>query len=139
GGGGLGSAPAAPAAAALLGAQLSRWAAVEITFAAGGFLSLCMAVVQHQLRWSFPVPKFLRLPVDRVHETFGGEDRFAAGGFFFHRLRLAHASVAALGPAVAAMFLPPDRRRRVIGGLLALACVGCLRLRYGPAGLPTAG
>ena len=130
---------AAPAAAALLGTQVARWAAVEVTFAAGGFLSLCMSLLQHQLRWSFPVPRFLRLPVDRVHETFGGEDRFAAGGFFFHRLRLAHASIAALGPAVAAMFWPLDRRHRVAGGMLALACVVCIVLSYARAALLTAG
>ena len=130
---------AAPAAAALLGTQVARWAAVEVTFAAGGFATLALSVLQHQLRWSFPVPKFLRLPVDRVHETFGGEDRFAAGGFFFHRLRLAHASIAALGPAAGAMFWPLDRRRRWVGGLLALACVACIVLSYARAALLTAG
>ena len=43
-------------------------------FVAGGLLSLALSAVQHLVRWSIPVPGVLRLPVDRVHETFGGED-----------------------------------------------------------------
>ena len=130
---------AAPAARPLLGAQVARWTAVEAAFDVGGGLSLAMAVLQHQLRWSLPLPKFLRLPVDRVHETFGGEDRFAAGGFFFHRLRLAHASVAALGLAAAGTVWPRARRRRIVAGLLAVACVTCMVLSYARAALLTAG
>ena len=89
---------AALAAAAALGAQVVRWTWPAALFLAGGLLSFALSAVQHLVRWSIPVPAVLRLPVDRVHETFGGEDRYAAGGFFFHRLRLAHSSVATAGP-----------------------------------------
>ena len=129
---------AALAAAALLGAQVLRWTWPAALFFAGGLLSLSLSAVQHLVRWSIPVPRVLRLPVDRVHETFGGEDRYAAGGFFFHRLRLAHASVAALGPAVATALRPAPARIRALAAALAVACVGCIVLSYARAALFTA-
>lgn len=129
---------AALAAAALLGAGVLRWRWPAALFLGGGLLSLGLSGVQHLVRWSIPVPAFLRLPVDRVHETFGGEDRYAAGGFFFHRLRLAHASVAALGPAVAVALRPAAVRLRLLAALLALSCLGCIVLAYARAALLTA-
>lgn len=129
---------AALAAAALLGAQVLRWTWPAALFFAGGLLSFALSAVQHLVRWSIPVPRVLRLPVDRVHETFGGEDRYAAGGFFFHRLRLAHASVAALGPAVATALRPAPARIRALAAALAVACVGCIVLSYARAALFTA-
>ncbi|HEY3586961.1 MAG TPA: O-antigen ligase domain-containing protein, partial [Myxococcaceae bacterium] len=129
---------AALAASALLGAQVLRWFWPAALFFAGGVLSLALSVVQHLVRWSIPVPRFLRVPVDRVHETFGGEDRYAAGGFFFHRLRLAHGSVAALGPAVATALRPAASRVRMLAALLAVCCVGCIVLAYARAALLTA-
>jgi len=129
---------AALAAAALLGAQVVRWAWPEALFVAGGLLSLGLSTVQHLVRWSIPIPAVLRVPVDRVHETFGGEDRYAAGGFFFHRLRLAHAAVAALGPALAAALRPAAGRRRVLAAALAVACICCTVLAYARAALLTA-
>ena len=129
---------AALAAAALLGAQVVRWTWPAALFLTGGLLSLGLSAVQHLLRWSIPVPGFLRVPVDRVHETFGGEHRYAAGGFFFHRLRLAHASVAALGPAVATALRPAAVRIRVLAAALALSCLGCIVLAYARAALLTA-
>lgn len=129
---------AALAAAALLGAQVVRWAWPEALFLAGGLLTLGLSMVQHLVRWSVPIPGFLRVPVDRVHETFGGEDRYAAGGFFFHRLRLAHASIAALGPALAAALRPASMRRRGLAAALAVACIACTVLAYARAALLTA-
>jgi len=129
---------AALAAAALLGAQVVRWTWPAALFVAGGLLSFLLSALQHLVRWSIPVPRFLRVPVDRVHESFGGEDRYAAGGFFFHRLRLAHASVAALGPAVATALRPTAKRIRMLAALLALASVGCIVLAYARAALLTA-
>ena len=129
---------AALAAAALLGAQVVRWTWPAALFVAGGLLSFLLSALQHLVRWSIPVPRFLRVPVDRVHETFGGEDRYAAGGFFFHRLRLAHASVAALGPAVATALRPTAKRIRMLAALLALASVGSIVLTYARAALLTA-
>jgi len=128
---------AALSAAAFLGAQVVRWAWPGALFFAGGVLSFALSAVQHLVRWSVPVPPFLRVPVDRVHETFGGEDRYAAGGFFFHRLRLAHASVAALGPAVATALRPGARRTRVLAAVLTVASVGCIVLAYARAALLT--
>jgi O-antigen ligase len=129
---------AALAAVVLLGAQVVRWTWPEALFVAGGLLSLGLSVVQHLVRWSVPIPGFLRVPVDRVHETFGGEDRYAAGGFFFHRLRLAHASIAALGPALATALRPAAMRRRGLAAALALACIACTVLAYARAALLTA-
>lgn len=129
---------AAVAAATLLGAQAVQWAWPEAVLAGGALLSLGLSAVQHLVRWSLPVPAVLRVPVDRVHETFGGEDRYAAGGFFFHRLRLAHASVAALGPGLAVALRPGRRCRRVAAVALATACVGCIVLSYARAALLTA-
>jgi O-antigen ligase len=129
---------AALAAAALLGAQVARWTWPEALFVAGGLASLGLSTVQHLVRWSVPIPAVLRVPVDRVHETFGGEDRYAAGGFFFHRLRLAHASIAALGPALATVLRAPGGRRRALAAALAAACVGCIVLAYARAALLTA-
>ncbi|HVP61300.1 MAG TPA: O-antigen ligase family protein [Myxococcaceae bacterium] len=130
---------AALAGAVLLGAQVLRWTWPAAIFLAGGLLSLGLSAVQHLVRWSIPIPGFLRVPVDRVHETFGGEDRYAAGGFFFHRLRLAHASIAALGPALATALGPAAGRTRVLAGTLATACVGCIVLAYARAALLTTG
>jgi len=129
---------AALAAAALLGAQVVRWTWPAVLLVAGGGLSLALSAVQHLVRWSIPVPRALRLPVARVHETFGGEDLYAAGGFFFHRLRLAHASVAALGPAIATALRPAAPRIRALAAVLAVACVGCIVLAYARAALLTA-
>ncbi len=129
---------AALAAAALLGAQVVRWTWPAVLLVAGGLLSLALSGVQHLARWSIPVPGVLRLPVGRVHETFGGEDLYAAGGFFFHRLRLAHASVAALGPAIATALRPAPARIRALAAALAVACVGCIVLAYARAALLTA-
>jgi len=129
---------AALAAAALLGAQVVRWTWPAILLVAGGLLSLGLSAVQHLVRWSFPVPRVLRLPVARVHETFGGEDLYAAGGFFFHRLRLAHASVAALGPAIATALRPAPARIRALAAALTVACIGCIVLAYARAALLTA-
>jgi len=129
---------AALAAAALLGAQVVRWTWPAVLLATGGLLSLALSAVQHLVRWSIPVPPVLRLPVRRVHETFGGEDLYAAGGFFFHRLRLAHASVAALGPAIATAIRPAAPRIRTLAAALAVACVGCIVLAYARAALLTA-
>ena len=129
---------AALAAAALLGAQVARWSWPGALFVGGGLASLGLSAVQHLVRWSIPIPAFLRVPVDRVHETFGGEVRYAAGGFFFHRLRLAHASIAAFGPALAAALRAPGSRRRALAAALALACIGCIVLAYARAALLTA-
>src|SRR5262249_13838714 len=129
---------AALSAAALLGAQGVRWIWPERLFLAGGLASLILSGVQHLVRWSIPVPTFLRVPVDRVHETFGGEERYAAGGFFFHRLRLAHASIAALGPALAVALRPADARRRLLAAALGAACLACIVLAYARAALLTA-
>jgi O-antigen ligase len=122
----------------LLGAQVVQWTWPAALGVAGGLLSLALSSVQHLVRWSIHVPAVLRVPVDRVHETFGGEDRYAAGGFFFHRLRLAHASVAALGPAVATALRPAPPRVRALAAALGVACVGCIVLAYARAALLTA-
>ncbi|MGO9832050.1 MAG: O-antigen ligase family protein [Myxococcaceae bacterium] len=117
-----------------------RWAAVEVAAVLGWTGSVALGLVQHLVRWEAPLPPLLRLPVGRVHEVFApeGSPRFAAGGFFFHRLRFAHGAVALLGPALAAAVQALRPRRRWLGAWLALLCALAIYLSYARAALGAA-
>jgi O-antigen ligase len=132
-------AAAAPAlvVAAFIGV---RWTAVELAAVAGWTGSVALGLVQHLVRWEVPLPPLLRLPVDRVHEVFApeGRPRFAAGGFFFHRLRFAHGAVALLGPALAAALRATNPRRRWIATWLAFTCTLAVYLSFARAALGAA-
>lgn len=127
---------AAPAlvVAALVGVG---WTGVELAAVAGWTGSVALGLVQHLVRWEVPLPPLLRLPVDRVHEVFApeGRPRFAAGGFFFHRLRFAHGAAALLGPALAASFQAASVRRRWVAAWLALTCALAVYLSFARAAL----
>jgi O-antigen ligase len=98
---------------------------------------VALGLVQHLVRWEVPLPPLLRLPVDRVHEVFApeGRPRFAAGGFFFHRLRFAHGAAALLGPALAAGFQGTGARRRWVAAWLAGICALAVYLSFARAAL----
>jgi O-antigen ligase len=130
------SAPAL-AVAAVVGV---RWAAVDVAALVGWTGSVATGVVQHFVRWEAPLPSLLRLPVGRVHEVFAqeGQPRFAAGGFFFHRLRFAHGAVALLGPSLAAALRASSVRRRRLGALLVVLCALAIYLAFARAALGAA-
>jgi O-antigen ligase len=130
---------AAPALVVAAGAGV-LWTAVEVAAVAGWTGSLAVGLVQHFFRWETPLPSLLRLPVGRVHEVFSpeGRPRFAAGGFFFHRLRFAHGAVALLGPALAAGLRATSPRRRRLGAWLALLCALAVYLAFARAALGAA-
>jgi O-antigen ligase len=117
-----------------------RWTAVEVAAVAGWTGSVATGLVQHFVRWEAPLPTLLRLPVGRVHEVFAqeGRPRFAAGGFFFHRLRFAHGAVALLGPALAASLRAASARRRWLGVWLAFLCALAVYLAFARAALGAA-
>jgi O-antigen ligase len=130
---------AAPALVVAAGVGV-RWMAVEVAAAVGWTGSVAVGVVQHFFRWETPLPSLFRLPVGRVHEVFAteGRPRFAAGGFFFHRLRFAHGAVALLGPALAAALRANSMRRRWLGTWLALLCGLAVYLAFARAALGAA-
>jgi len=127
---------AAPGLAVASGVGL-RWATVEMAALVGWTGSVVLGLVQHLVRWEVPLPQLLRLPVERVHEVFAPEarPRFAAGGFFFHRLRFAHGAVALLGPALAAALRAAPARRRWMAAWLAVTCVLAVYLSFARAAL----
>jgi len=128
---------AAAPAVAVAAAVGVRWAAVEVAAVAGWTGSVALGLVQHLTRWEMPLPSLLRLPVGRVHEVFApeGQPRFAAGGFFFHRLRFAHGAVALLGPSLAASLQAATPKRRGLGMWLALLCALAVYLSFARAAL----
>jgi O-antigen ligase len=117
-----------------------RWTVVEVAALAGWTGSVATGLVQHFVRWEAPLPTLLQLPVDRVHEVFvsEGRPRFAAGGFFFHRLRFAHGAVALLGPALAAALGAQSLRRRLLAVWLAFLCALAVYLAFARAALGAA-
>jgi len=128
----------AAAPALVVAASLGvRWTAVEIAAVAGWTGSVALGLVQHFFRWETPMPEVLHLPVGRVHEVFApeGRPRFAAGGFFFHRLRFAHGAVALLGPSLSAALAAASARRRWLGAWMALLCVLAVYLSFARAAL----
>jgi O-antigen ligase len=116
------------------------WTAVEAAAVVGWTGSVAVGLLQHFVRWETPLPSMLRLPVGRVHEVFSseGRPRFAAGGFFFHRLRFAHGAVALLGPALAAALSRSGARRRWLGAWLVLLCGLAIYLAFARAALGAA-
>jgi O-antigen ligase len=117
-----------------------RWTAVELAAVAGWTGSVATGVLQHFVRWEAPLPTLLRLPVGRVHEVFAqeGQPRFAAGGFFFHRLRFAHGAVALLGPSLAASLRASGTRRRWLGAGMVVLCALAIYLAFARAALGAA-
>ncbi|MDC0708514.1 O-antigen ligase family protein [Stigmatella sp. ncwal1] len=95
----------AGAAVASVGVAGVPWLLIGALILGGWVLSVGLGVFQHLVRWPWEPPALLKLNPARLHENFGTEEhpRYAAGGFFFHRLRFSHGAIAILGPALAVM------------------------------------
>ncbi|RUO88818.1 O-antigen ligase domain-containing protein [Corallococcus sp. AB018] len=120
----------AGAAVACIGTLGVPWLLLGSLVAGGWLLAAALGFFQHRVQWPWEPPKFLKLNLSRLHENFGTEEnpRYAAGGFFFHRLRFAHGAIAVLGPALAVIGRSKVTRRRVLAGVMVL---GLLLSIYG--------
>ncbi|RKH97316.1 O-antigen ligase domain-containing protein, partial [Corallococcus praedator] len=112
----------AAAAVACIGTLGVPWLLLGGLIAGGWLLAAGLGFFQHRVRWPWEPPAFLKLNLSRLHENFGTEEspRFAAGGFFFHRLRFAHGAIAVLGPALAVLGRSRVTRQRVLAGAVVL-------------------
>ncbi|WP_050989209.1 O-antigen ligase family protein [Corallococcus macrosporus] len=112
----------AGAAAACVGAAGVPWLLLAGVLAGGWLVAALLGMFQNRVRWSVELPAFLKLNLGRLHENFGTEEspRYAAGGFFSHRLRFAHGAIAALGPALAVLGGAEHARRRVLAGAVVM-------------------
>ncbi|RKH86993.1 O-antigen ligase domain-containing protein [Corallococcus sp. AB045] len=120
----------AGAAVACVGTLGVPWLMLGSLIAGGWLLAAALGLFQHRVPWPWEPPKFTKLNLARLHENFGTEEnpRYAAGGFFFHRLRFAHGAIAVLGPALAVIGRSKVTRRRVLAGVMVL---GLLLSIYG--------
>ncbi|WP_141592607.1 O-antigen ligase WaaL [Myxococcus sp. AB056] len=112
----------AGAAAACIGAVGVPWLLLAGVLAGGWLLAALLGMFQNRVRWSVELPSFLKLNLGRLHENFGTEEspRYAAGGFFSHRLRFAHGAIAALGPALSVLGSADQARRRILAGAVVM-------------------
>ncbi|WP_426751255.1 O-antigen ligase family protein [Myxococcus sp. Y35] len=112
----------AGAAAACLGTVGVPWLLLAGVLAGGWLLASLLGIFQNRVRWSVELPAFLKLNLGRLHENFGTEEspRYAAGGFFSHRLRFAHGAIAALGPALSVLGGAEQARRRMLAGAVVM-------------------
>ncbi|NBD10875.1 O-antigen ligase family protein [Corallococcus silvisoli] len=113
----------AGAAVACIGTLGVPWVMLGGLVAGGWLLAAALGFFQHRVMWPWEPPRFLKLNLSRLHENFGTEEqpRYAAGGFFFHRLRFAHGAIAVLGPALAVLGRSKVTRQRVLAGAVVLA------------------
>ncbi|MBJ6764212.1 O-antigen ligase family protein [Myxococcaceae bacterium JPH2] len=120
----------AGAAVACVGTLGVPWLMLAGIVAGGWLVAAALGFFQHRVRWPWEPPGFLKLNLSRLHENFGTEEepRYAAGGFFFHRLRFAHGAIAALGPALAVLGEARSLRRRLLAGAVVM---GLLLSLYG--------
>jgi hypothetical protein len=120
----------AGAAAACVGTVGVPWLLLAGVVAGGWLVAAALGLFQNRVRWSWEPPAFLKLNLGRLHENFGTEEspRYAAGGFFFHRLRFAHGAIAALGPVLAVLGGSEAARRRLLAGVVVM---GMLLSIYG--------
>lgn len=121
---------AAGAAVACIGTLGVPWLMLGGLVAGGWLLAAALGFFQHRVMWPWEPPRFLKLNLSRLHENFGTEEhpRYAAGGFFFHRLRFAHGAIAVLGPALAVLGRSRVTRQRVLAGAVVM---GLLLSIYG--------
>jgi O-antigen ligase len=130
----------AGAAVACVGSLGVPWGLVGALVAGGWGLATAIGLYQHWVLWTWAPPAFLKLNIDRLHENFGTEasPHYASGGFFFHRLRLAHGAVAVLGPALAVLGGTHRRRERAVAGVLVACLLVCTYVSFARAALGTA-
>ncbi len=112
-------------AVAIIGATGVPWLLLSGILAGSWLASIALGLVQHFTLWTWDPPGFLKRSVWRVQQNFGTAEtpRYAAGGFFFHRLRFAHGAIATLGPALALSFRA-SRHRWIASGLVGALLVG---------------
>ncbi|GHG72516.1 O-antigen ligase family protein [Comamonas sp. JC664] len=127
-------------AAATLGAAGVPWLLLAGVLAGGWLLAALLGVFQNRVRWSMELPAFLKLNLGRLHENFGTEEspRYAAGGFFSHRLRFAHGAIAALGPTLAVLGGVALARRRVLAGVVVMGMLVSIYNAFARAALGAA-
>ncbi len=124
-------------AVASLGSVGVPWLVLGGLVAGGWLVAAGLGAFQHLVRWPWEPPAFFKLSLSRLHENFGTEEspRFAAGGFFFHRLRFSHGAIAVLGPALALLAGSRVVRRRVLAGAVVLALLVAPYLAFARAAL----
>ncbi|QSQ28206.1 O-antigen ligase family protein [Pyxidicoccus parkwayensis] len=130
----------AGAAAACIGTVGVPWLLLAAVVAGGWLLAAALGLFQNRVKWPWTPPAFLKLSVDRLHENFGTDEspRYAAGGFFFHRLRFAHGAIAALGPALAVLGGSEVARRRAVAGVVVLGMLVSIYNAFARAALGAA-
>lgn len=128
---------AAGAAVASLGTVGVPWLLLGGLIAGGWLAAAGLGAFQHLVRWPWEPPAFARLSLARLHENFGTEEspRYAAGGFYFHRLRFSHGAIATLGPALALLAGSRVSRRRVLAGAVVLALLVAPYMAFARAAL----
>jgi O-antigen ligase len=124
----------ATSAVAIVGAAEVPWLLLGVILACGWVAATLVGLHQHFVRWTW-APFFLKRQLWRLQENFGTDavPRFAAGGFLFHRLRLAHSAIATLGPALTLAF--QSQRRRWPAGLVVAALLVSVYATYARAAL----
>jgi O-antigen ligase len=130
----------AGAAVACIGTVGVPWMLLAAVVAGGWLLAAALGLFQNRVKWPWEPPAFLKLSVARLHENFGTEEspRYAAGGFFFHRLRFAHGAIAALGPALAVLGGSEVARRRAVAGVVVLGMLVSIYNAFARAALGAA-
>ncbi|WP_275900319.1 O-antigen ligase family protein [Pyxidicoccus trucidator] len=130
----------AGAAAASIGTVGVPWLLLAAVVAGGWLLAAVLGLFQNRVKWPWEPPAFFKLSTGRLHENFGTEEspRFAAGGFFFHRLRYAHGAIAALGPALAVLGGSDLARRRALAGVVVLGMLVSIYNAFARAALGAA-
>ncbi len=128
---------ASGAAVAVLGTVGVPWLVLGGVVAGGWLVAAALGVFQHLVRWPWEPPGFFKLNLARLHENFGTEEapRYAAGGFYFHRLRFSHGAIATLGPALAVLAGSAVARRRVLAGAVVLALLVAPYMAFARAAL----
>lgn len=129
--------PLATLAVPLVGALGLPWRTIAVVLGGGWLLSSAVALYQHFVLWPWSFPRVLQVSVERVHENFAthGPPRYGAGGFHFHRLRFAHAAMALLGPATAAIARAPALHLRLLGAAGVVVLLGGIYMAFARAAL----
>jgi O-antigen ligase len=130
----------AGAAAASIGTVGVPWLLLAGVVAGGWLVAAALGAFQNRVKWPWAPPAFFKLSLARLHENFGTEEapRYAAGGFYFHRLRYAHGAIATLGPALAVLGGSELARRRALAGVVVLGMLVSIYNAFARAALGAA-